>query len=248
MRRHSNAAPPRLFSKPSREHLALLGPALLLVAVALFFVGCGTGPGKSVSADKSSPEGPVAGPAESTAPTPAPVPPPVTIPGGTNLSVRLLETISSRTARPGHEFAAELAAPVVVHDMVIFPRSSRVRGRIVSARESGRLHNPGYLRLTLDAIQAPDGRWINIGTTSVSARGRSQKKRDVGIIGGVSGLGAIIGGLAGGGKGAAIGAASGAGAGTAAAYATGKRDVAFGAEHKLNFATVGAVVIDRWDQ
>ncbi len=246
MRRHSNATPPRLCLNPSRGQVALLGPALLIVALAFFSAGCGMGSGKSVSADRPTPGEPVAGAAESAAP--APILPPVTIPGGTNLSVRLLETISSTTARPGREFAAELAAPVVVHDVVIFPRSSRVRGRVVSARESGRLHDPGYLRLTLDAMQTPDGRWINIRTTSVSARGRSQKKRDVGIIGGVAGLGAVIGGLAGGGKGAAIGAASGAGAGTAAAYATGKRDVAFSTERKLNFATVGTVVVDRSDQ
>lgn len=245
MRRHFDALPPRLLLKPSREHPGFLGPALLMLAVASFSAGCGMGSGKSVSADKSTPEEPVAGAAEN--PAPAPIPPSVTVPSGTNLPVRLLETISSATARPGHEFAAELAVPVVVHDRVIFPGSSRVRGRVVSARESGRLHNPGYLRLTLDAIQAPDGRWINFRTTSVSAKGRSQKKRDVTMIGGVAGLGAVIGGLAGGGKGAAIGAASGAGAGTAAAYATGKRDVAFSAERKLNFATVGAVVVNRSD-
>ncbi len=217
--------------------------AVLLVAAALSFAGCGTGTQKSASADTSGSAEPVA--ADAPGSLPATVPPPVTIPGGTNISVRLLETISSSTARSGQEFSAELAAPLVIQGQLILPRSSRLRGRVVSARESGRLHKPGYLRLTLDALQMTDGSWVDIQTTSVSAEGRSQKKRDVTMIGGVAGLGAIIGGIAGGGKGAAIGAASGAGAGTAAAYATGKSDVAFAAERRLNFTTVETVVLNR---
>ena len=108
---------------------------------------------------------------------PTPVPTSVLIPNGTILSVRLLETVSSRTANPGQEFAAELAAPVVTHNKVRFPRSARVRGRVVSARESGRLHEPGYLRLTLHAVQLPDGKWVDLHTTSISAEGRSLKGR-----------------------------------------------------------------------
>ena len=64
------------------------------------------------------------------------------------------------------------------------------------------------------------------------------------LIGGGTGLGALIGGLAGGGKGAAIGAGVGAGAGTAGAYATGKKDVVFGAERRLTFKTTEDVVVN----
>ncbi len=55
------------------------------------------------------------------------------------------------------------------------------------------------------------------------------------MIGGGTGLGAIIGGIAGGGKGAAIGALAGAGAGTAGATMTGKRDISIPAETVLSF-------------
>lgn len=233
-----------LFRLPARRMAgpaALAGAALLLLATALFYSSCGNGLGESVSASA---------PRESVKATgwhalPTPVPTSVLIPNGTVLTVRLLETVSSRTANPGQEFAAELAAPVVTHNKVIFPRSTRVRGRVVSARESGRLHEPGYLRLTLDAVQLPDSKWVDLHTTFISAEGRSQKKRDWTLIGGGAGLGALIGGIAGGGKGAAIGAAPGTGAGTAGIDATGKQDVTFAAERKLTFATVEEMVMNR---
>jgi len=170
-------------------------------------------------------------------------PRPTAIPGGHTLTVRLLQSISSRTASPGQHFDAELANPVVVNGKTVLARRTLLRGRVVAARSSGRLHNPGYLRLTLDSIKMPNGNWLSIKTTSIWAQGKSHAKRNLALIGGGSGLGAAIGAIAGGGTGAAIGALSGAGAGTAGAYATGKKDVTFAAEHKLSFATVREILI-----
>src|SRR5439155_7386496 len=79
------------------------------------------------------------------------LPSPVTMKSGTSVSVRLLQTISSRSAKSGDEFDAELATPVIVDGKTVFPKSARVRGRVVSARDSGRLQDPGFLRLSLDA-------------------------------------------------------------------------------------------------
>ena len=56
------------------------------------------------------------------------------------------------------------------------------------------------------------------------------ESNNIAVIGGGSGLGAVIGALAGGGKGALIGAGAGAAAGTAGAAATGKREVGVAAE------------------
>jgi hypothetical protein len=55
------------------------------------------------------------------------------------------------------------------------------------------------------------------------------------MIGGGSAAGALIGGLAAGPKGMLIGSAIGAGAGTGTAFATGKKEVSVGAEHRLAF-------------
>ncbi len=240
MKRHST----KVFARLTRGRaMKLAALVVLLSASVLWYLGCGIAKKETASADNP----PTKESADSAQPPEAPAPPPpmsVTIPSGTSIQVRLLQTISSRTAHSGQGFSAELTSPVLIQDQVIFPKSSRVRGRVLSARSSGRLHDPGYLRLTLDAIQEPDGHWVDIRTTSVSAKGRSHKKRNLTIIGGVAGVGAVIGAIAGGGKGAAIGAASGAGAGTAGAYATGKQDVTLAAEHKLRFVTVESVVLN----
>jgi hypothetical protein len=210
---------------------------IALLALFGFTAGCSTQPSNTVSADPGAPAKKDSGLLSRILPSP------VTMPGGTTVSVRLLQSISSRSAKAGDEFDAELAAPVIADGKTLFPKSTRVRGRVVSAKESGRLQDPGYLRLTLDAIQTESGKWVNVETSSISAKGQGHTKRNLTLIGGGAGTGALIGAIAGGGKGAAIGAGVGAGAGTAGAYATGKKDVSFPAESKLSFRTARDVSV-----
>lgn len=158
----------------------------------------------------------------------------ITIAAGTPIPVRLQHGISSATAASGQSFEAVLAEPLVVNGKTVAPRYANVRGRVVAARKSGRLHNAGYLRLALDSVEI-NGRMVPVETSSIYAQGGSHKKRNLGFIGGGAAGGAVIGALAGGGKGALIGSAIGAGAGTTAAYATGKKDVGFAAERRLTF-------------
>ena len=90
------------------------------------------------------------------------------------------------------------------------------------------------LGITLDTIEY-QGRQVPVTTTLDVKTSEGHKKRNIEIIGGGSGVGALIGALAGGGKGAAIGAAAGAGAGTAGAAATGKLQVRIPAETVFTF-------------
>ncbi len=217
-------------------------PVVLLIAVmGIVLSACGSSSGRIVSADRgpsSTPEAASIGPEAGVSKT-------LTIPAGSIVRVRLLNSISSASASSGQGFDAELLAPIEVHQTLAFPRGARLRGRVVSAKPSGRLHDPGFLRLTLDSIQTLDGKWIPISTSSVSARGRNHKRRNLTLIGGGSGVGALIGGLAGGGKGAAIGAMSGAAAGTAGAYASGRKEAVLPAEAKLAFRTERDITIRR---
>lgn len=159
---------------------------------------------------------------------------PLVVPASTAIYVRLQQSLYSSSAQAGQRFSAVLDEPLVLDNQTVAPTGTPVEGRVVAARESGHLHNSGYLRITLSSMTL-NGKSFPLQTNSVSVSGGSYKKRNLAFIGGGAGGGALIGALAGGGKGAAIGSLIGAGAGTGAAYATGKKDVGFAAERRLGF-------------
>ncbi|HET9838571.1 MAG TPA: hypothetical protein VFR84_10070 [Candidatus Angelobacter sp.] len=159
---------------------------------------------------------------------------PLVVPANTAIYVRLQQSISSSTAQPGQQFSAVLDEPLVVDGQTLAPQGTAVTGKVVSARESGHLHNAGYLRITLAAMTV-NGKTVPLQTNSVFVSGGSYKKRNLAFIGGGAGGGALLGALVGGGKGAVIGSAVGAAGGTTAAYATGKKEVGFVAERRLGF-------------
>jgi hypothetical protein len=161
-------------------------------------------------------------------------PPELMIPAGTPISVRLQESLSSASARPGERFEAVIDEPVVVGDQIVLSVGTLVTGHVTLARRSGRLRHPGELGLTLDTVTVGQQQ-VPLTTSNIIARGGSHKKRNLAWIGGGSGGGALIGALAAGGKGALIGSGIGAAAGTTTAFLTGKKNVGFAAERRLRF-------------
>jgi hypothetical protein len=103
------------------------------------------------------------------------------IPAGTGLTIRLQSVLSSADCRPGDSFEAVLDEPVVVAGKAVVPEGTRVTGRVLAAKGSGDLHNPGYLRVTLAAI-ALQGKSIRLQTSSVFAKGGAHEKRNPGTI------------------------------------------------------------------
>ena len=167
---------------------------------------------------------------------------PQAIPAGTPITVRLQSGLSSSGSHPGEAFDAVLDDPVIVDGQTVAPRGAAVTGKVVAAKASGRLQDPGYLRVTLTSI-AVNGKSIPLQTSSIFVKGGSHQKRNLAMIGGGTAAGALIGGIAGGGKGALIGSAIGAAGGTGTAYATGKKDVGFGAERRLTFRLTQAAAV-----
>jgi len=158
------------------------------------------------------------------------------------LEVTLDETLASNRNHAGDSFAASLSRPVVVNGKTIIPAGAHVAGRVVDAKDSGRLHVPARLSVALSSVEV-DGKSYDIDTNTIGESGENHNKRNLGFIGGGAAGGALIGGLAGGGKGALIGSAIGAGAGTAGAAATGKKDISLPAETRLKFHLVRSVTV-----
>jgi hypothetical protein len=165
-----------------------------------------------------------------------------TIPAGTALTVRVGSEISSGTAKVGDRFEGTLARNLVVNGKTLARAGAPVRGKVTSAKSSGRLHAPGELALRLTSVQV-NGKMVPISTRSYLAKGKSHTKSNATKIGGGAAAGALIGALAGGGKGAAIGAGVGAGAGTGVAVATGKEEAVVPAESALTFTTTAAAAV-----
>jgi hypothetical protein len=158
------------------------------------------------------------------------------IPPGTNIKIRMIDSLNSGKAQTGDTFHATLEQPIMVEGKEIYPKGADVTGRIAAVKESGRLSEPGELNLVLATI-ASGNRASSVQSEPLIIKGESHTKSNAGKIGGGAALGALIGAVAGGGKGAAIGAGVGGAAGTGAAAATGKREAVVESEAVLTFVS-----------
>jgi hypothetical protein len=158
------------------------------------------------------------------------------IPQGTQVQIRMIDALSSATAKDGQMFHATLEQPVVVDGRTLYPKGADITGQVVQAKSSGRLSAPGELELALTQISV-NGTAYPIAVEPLMMKGESHAKSNATKIGGGAAVGAIIGAIAGGGKGAAIGAGVGAAAGTGVAAATGKKESTVESEAVLSFVT-----------
>jgi hypothetical protein len=191
---------------------------------------------------------------QATAPDPAPpsqaptTPPPppqlatVTVPSGTAIVVRLIDTIDSATAQSGDKFHATLDAPIAIDDDVVVPAHYDVEGHVVNAQASGKFAGQALLVLQLDRIKVGD-RSYDIQTDQFSQKTSSRGKNTAEKVGAGAVAGAILGGIFGGGKGAAIGSAAGAGAGGGVQAASKKPDIKLSSEKVLNFTLQAPVTL-----
>ena len=175
----------------------------------------------------------------------SPVPPPaaavpadppeqVTVPNGTELVVRLTESLSSDLNEKGDTFIASLANPVMIGDRVVIPEEAGVEGKVVDVHSAGRFSGRPKLVVEMTRLTY-NGKTYEFRSSQYSKQGASRDARSVAAIGGGAGLGAIIGAIVGGGRGAAIGSVIGAGAGTGAQAASKAAPVKLPAESVLSF-------------
>jgi hypothetical protein len=229
----------------NRSLIHVLGSVLLS---ALLLTGCSQTPVRNASADSNpdqnadSKAGPGDGAKKGALSNLFESKKDFTVPEGTPFDVTVDETLASNTSHTGDNFAASLSQPVVEDGKTLIPAGAHVTGRVVYAKDSGRLHVPARLSVALSSVEV-DGKSYDIETNTIGKTGKNHNKRNLAFIGGGGAGGALIGGLAGGGAGALIGGAIGAGAGTAGAAATGKKNISLPAETHLRFHLVRSVTV-----
>jgi hypothetical protein len=154
------------------------------------------------------------------------------VPVGTDLKIRINETLSSKESRVGDRFTATAIYPSRYEEAKVF-------GHISSIQKSGKIKGRTSMNLAFDRITFPDGhggvfhgyvtrvygsdsgRADNEGGVESGSRTKQSVKRaGIGAT-----VGAIVGGIAGGGKGAAIGLIIGGAGGAGSLAVQGSKEL-----------------------
>jgi hypothetical protein len=169
---------------------------------------------------------------------PAAAPPPqprrITIEQGTQMTIRLVDSIDSEKNQVGDTFHATLNTPLSAEGTEAIPAGTDIAGHIVDLKSAGKFAGQSLVVLQLDSISA-NGRSYSLQTDQYRKEGNSRGKNTAEKVGGGALIGGIIGAIAGGGKGAAIGTAAGAGVGGGAQAASKKQAIKLPSETILNF-------------
>ena len=126
----------------------------------------------------------------------------VTVPTGTRLVIRTIDTIDSSRHSVGHRFRGQLEGALVVDGVTVAPRGAYVHGRITQANQSSNLAGT-FTDILLDDQLIP----ISTGDLEVQAANEGGRR-----LVGRTARAAAVGGLMGGSSGARRGARVGVGA------------------------------------
>ncbi len=154
------------------------------------------------------------------------------IPQGSHCLLRMVNSISTRTAGEGDYVYMKTATPIVANGQVVVPVDSYVQGVVSHSKRSGRVQGRAELSIRIETLTLPSGKVIKITPhlSSVDSDGTEQKVdkeggvqqggtkgADAARIATTAGTGAAIGAIV---DRSVRGAGIGAGAGGAVGIAT----------------------------
>lgn len=158
----------------------------------------------------------------------------ITVPAGTRILIRMVDSIDSTKQTKGYRFTATLETNLQAEDAIVAPRGSTLYGRLSETSSAGRMSGSSELVLELTDIII-NGTAYPLLTSTYEVKGKGEGGSTAKKVVGGAGLGALIGGIAGGGKGAGIGAAAGAAGGTAIAASKKGQQLQIPSESLLEF-------------
>jgi hypothetical protein len=158
---------------------------------------------------------PAAVPAPAAATTGAQAAAVTTVPAGTQMDVRLSDTINSGTAQVEDRFEGTTLYDVVVAGRTLIPVGAVVRGVVTDVQPATRTNRTARMTVTFDQVTIAGQPYPMRGTVTQAIEGEGIRG-DAGRAAAGAGIGAIIGGLLGGVRGALVGVLVGGG-GTIAA-------------------------------
>jgi hypothetical protein len=139
----------------------------------------------------------------------------MSIPSGTELDVRLLNTLNSGTAQVEDRFEATTLVDLNLDGRMVVPAGSVMRGVVTAVEPATRTNRTSKMTVSFDQITV-NGRSYPIRATVTEAIQGEGMRGELPRTGVGAGVGAVLGGLLGGVKGAVLGGVIGAG-GTIAA-------------------------------
>jgi TolA-binding protein len=134
----------------------------------------------------------------------------LSIPSGTELDVRLLNTLNSGTAQVEDRFEASTLVDLTVDGRNMVPAGSVMRGVVTAVEPGTRTNRTSKMTVSFDQLTV-NGRSYPIRATVTQAIQGEGIKGELPRTGVGAGVGAVLGGLLGGVKGAVLGAVIGAG-------------------------------------
>jgi len=134
-----------------------------------------------------------------------------TLPSGTRILVRMVDSVDSETSQPDQRFRGSLETNLMAGSVLVAPEGTTVLGRLLSAESAGR-GSGGQLEFDLTDIMI-NGQIHSLSTESNQAQGQGASSQ--------AGIGAKTGAAVGAMAGGVSGAIRGAGAGAIAGKASG---------------------------
>jgi hypothetical protein len=126
------------------------------------------------------------------------------LPAGTQLTVRMSESVNTRHHQTGQRFTAVLEADLMAGDTLVAPRGSTVYGQLSEVKKAGRMAGSASMSITLTNIRIND-QMHDIQTDVLSSSGSNTAGDTVGKTARAAAIGGLINGSSGAKNGAKVG-------------------------------------------